>query len=993
MRNIAFVVISLLISAAAIAQQSGGSIAGRVVDPQGASAQGALVTARNPQTGFERSERTDAAGIYRLTALPPGSYEVTVDASGFAALVQKSVVVTVAQTQTLDVTLQIGTIAQDVSVVGNLPLTDVTSSSVGDAVDTERVRGLPLNGRQFANLAATLPGVGLAFHSDPTKGTNYAPLVNGGAGRNINYQIDGGDNNDDTVGGLLQQFPLEAVQEFRFETQRFKAEYGRSNGGVMNVVTKSGTNRYEGTLFELFRDKGMNSLTETEKLAGTAGQTLPRKGDYRRHQFGGSFGGPLVLDRVHFFFAVERTEQNTTQTVNTRGLFPDQDGVFPTPLRENLGSLKLSAALTSAQQLSVRYGRNSNRFPFNASPTTTPDNWADANNEFNSINTLHNWVAGGSKLNEVVFQYSDYRDHVAERTRADTLVFPNGVTTGSSLVAPQRTEQIKYQVRDDFSWLVSGRGGLGHTLKAGASFIFEPRLFIEAMAGKGVIVNVMRDNDASGPVRSVSMNDGEASANIPTKQYGFYAQDDWRLSPRLTLNLGVRYDLITGLNFDQSKNPNFVKIQTAAQAGSLDGIAGLENFALDARSDRNNVQPRIGGVFDLAGDGKSILRGGWGIYTDFGYTNSNVLQASLDASGNRYGAVFSATNPAGLKNPDGSFYRVGQPVSNLESQNQSAAGPPLLGFWVDPRLQQPYQLQTNVGWSHEVTSNTVLRVDYVNALGRDLNYKPRVNQLIAGTTTRRVSERLSQPLSPNSSSNRPALSRGRSRYNAFIFSGRRRFSNGFDLLASYTLSSALSTIGNASDELNTANIQNPDDPFDNPVQLGPNVTTDARHRVNVSAVVRLPYGVQLAPLFIYRSALPVFIVDPRDANKDGDPFDIPAEAYAVVETDAATGKSVVESTGPCRTVNCGRGWPQSQFNVRISKVFPAGRARFEVIGEVFNLFNAINPSNIVGGISANRNVVKTTGEPDPTLLQPASFSGDSQRPEQRVGQIGIRLSF
>jgi hypothetical protein len=171
------------------------------------------------------------------------------------------------------------------------------------------------------------------------------------------------------------------------------------------------------------------------------------------------------------------------------------------------------------------------------------------------------------------------------------------------------------------------------------------------------------------------------------------------------------------------------------------------------------------------------------------------------------------------------------------------------------------------------------------------------------------------------------------------------------------------------------------------------VTTDARHRINMSAVVRLPYGVHVAPMFLYRSALPIFLVDPRDGNRDGDRFDIPAEAFAVASTDSATGKATVVGIGPCRTVNCGRGWPQSQVNLRVSKTFPAGRASVEVIGEVFNLFNAINPSNIVGSVSANRNVVLRSGQPDPTLLQPASFSGDSQRPEQRVGQIGVRLSF
>ena len=145
------------------------------------------------------------------------------------------------------------------------------------------------------------------------------------------------------------------------------------------------------------------------------------------------------------------------------------------------------------------------------------------------------------------------------------------------------------------------------------------------------------------------------------------------------------------------------------------------------------------------------------------------------------------------------------------------------------------------------------------------------------------------------------------------------------------LSKGVSNIGNASDELNTANIQDPNDPFDNPVQLGPNITTDARHRINISAVVRLPYGVQVAPFFFYRSALPIFLIDGRDVNRDGDRLDIPEEAFAVASTDAAAGKSTLKGIGPCETVNCGRGWPQSQPNLRVSKGFRAGRANIEAI--------------------------------------------------------------
>src|SRR5262249_30273728 len=181
------------------------------------------------------------------------------------------------------------------------------------------------------NLPATIPGVGLGFHTDPTKSTQYSPQINGGNGRNLNYQIDGGDNNDDTVGGLLQLFPLEAIQEFNFQTQRFKAEYGRSNGGGINVVTKSGTNQFQGSVFESARNKGLNAEAESEKLADIAnrasGQPVTGKQDYKRNQFGGSFGGPVAKDKAHFFFAVERTQQDTTQVVDTSGLFPDKNGV------------------------------------------------------------------------------------------------------------------------------------------------------------------------------------------------------------------------------------------------------------------------------------------------------------------------------------------------------------------------------------------------------------------------------------------------------------------------------------------------------------------------------------------------------------------------------------------------------------------------------------------------------------------------------------------
>ncbi|MGE5813466.1 MAG: TonB-dependent receptor, partial [Acidobacteriota bacterium] len=879
-----------------------------MLDEQGAGVPGATVTARNGQTGFSRSETSDEAGVYRLTGLPVGTYELRIELTGFQPLTKPNVEVNVSQTLALDFTMRLAALAESVTVTGETPLIETTSSSVGGIVDVRRVESLPLNGRQFANLAATIPGVGLGFHSDPTKSTQYSPQIGGGNGRNVNYQIDGGDNNDDTVGGLLQLYPLEAIQEFNFITQRYKAEYGRSNGGVMNIVTKSGTNQLQGSFFELFRDKSMNALTETEKRSDLDKQ------DYRRHQFGGSVGGPIVRDKAHFFVAVERTQQDTKQAVNTLGLFPELDGVYTTPYRENLVTGKATMNVTASQYLSVRYGRNSNSQPYGASSLTTPDNWGDSKNTFNSINLNHNWVLGGSKLNEFIFQYADFRNNIAALSNNPNEAFPNGVVVGQNTNTPQTTEQRKYQFRDDFSWHAAAGGGLGHDFKTGVNFINEPHLFITFNTGKGVPFYTHLTDDPSGPLEQVTLSDGDSSANIPTKQLGLYFQDDWRLTNKLTLNLGLRYDLVTGTQIDQTLNENFQKMQTAGAAGRFVDVIGWENFGKSPKEDYNNIQPRVGGVFDIRGDGRDVVRAGWGIYTDFGYTNSNGLFAAADSSGSGFGPVFRATDTNGLRNPDGSLYVAGQPLSNLAAQNEVEPGFPVFGQFIDPRLEQPETTQTSLGWSHELSATTVVSADYVHIDGRKLNLRPRLNVLMPDGTRRFADV----GLNPNSAATRAAISRGKSKYDALILAVRRRLSGGLDFSGSYALSRALSTVGTASDELDARYVQDAFNPFDDPRMMGPTRRTDARHRLTLSATAQLPWDIRVAPIFLFRSALPVYVSEGLDLNQDGELNDLPERAYAFTGFDA-DGNATFKDIGLCKTINCGRGAPFSQMNLRVSK--------------------------------------------------------------------------
>ncbi|HJR59656.1 MAG TPA: TonB-dependent receptor [Vicinamibacterales bacterium] len=972
---LAALVLACAVANNAAAQQTTGNISGRIVDAQGSAVPGVTVTGRNTQTGFVRTDVSDAEGLYRLTALPIGTYDVTAELQGFSRFESKGLVLNVGQTMAVDISLTVASVSETVTVTGETPLIETSNSSVGGVVDMARMENLPLNGRQFANAAITIPGVGLGFHSDPTKSTQFSPQINGGNGRNVNYQIDGGDNNDDTVGGLLQLFPLEAIQEFNFITSRYKAEYGRSNGGVMNIVTKSGTNDFRGSGFTLFRDDQLNARTESERLADV------EKQDYRRYQFGGSLGGPIVTDKLHFFGAFERTQQDTLQVVDTLGLFPNEDGVYTTPYRENLVTGKVTANFNSANYLSVRYGRNTNSQPYGADPRTVPSGWGDSENTFNSINVNHNLVLGGSRLNEFIFQFADFANAISARSLDPQITFPNGVSVGQNTNTPQQTQQKKWQFRNDFSWSMSGLGGLGHDFKTGVNFIHQPKLFITFNTGTGDFAYSLITDDIGGPVSLVTRNGGAAEANIPNDQFGAYIQDDWRVSDRLTLNLGLRYDLIDGFAIDQSKNPNFVLIQDAARAGRFEGQRAFREFGLESKEDRNNWQGRAGFAWDMRGDGNDLIRAGYGRYYDVGYTNANILFAAINATGIGAGQVFSVRNPSGILKADGTFFHVGDDISTIASQNEAGGSLPLNSHIASPRIRQPYSDQFSIGWSHQLAEGTVFDVDYVHSEGRDLGWRIPLNQRNPGSASRQFAD---IPFSPANIT--IDISDGKSKFDGVNFGVRRRMTRGLQFSAWYSLSSARSTTGNASDELNINNIQNHLDPY-NEVQIGPSGRSDARHRLSLSAVWQAPFGITVSPVYRFRSALPVNITEGRDLNANGINNDLHSTAFAFdgVNDDGTVN---IKELGPCENINCGRGASQSQLNLRVSKGFRIwGTARVEAIGEVFNLLNAKNPSAFSGARFL------ATGAANPSFLVPQNYSGDFQNPEQRVGQIGFRFTF
>jgi hypothetical protein len=946
-RLLAAALIVAAMATPALAQATNGTLEGQVHDEQGLALPGVTVTASSAATGLSRSAATDSAGAFRMPGLPIGVYDLKAEIAGFAAQTRK-VSVNVGVTTSVEFRMTVAGQAEEVTVTAEVPLIDVRDTGVGEVVTSTQIENLPLNGRQFANLAALVPGVSLGFHTDPTKSTQFAPQVVGGGGRNINYLIDGGDNNDDTVGGLVQNFPLDSIGEFKFETLRFRADSGRANGGALKVVTKSGTNELRGSVFEFFRDKSLNGKSFTEEENGL------EKGDYKKHQFGASLGGPIVKDRTHFFAAFERIQQDTSQVVNTEGLFPEKDGVFPLPVRENMMVGKINHQLNPDNYLSVRYGYNDNSQPYGASPLAPPENWGDSTNTFHSANLNWNSVLGNGKLNEFVFQYSYFKNTITPNSDLPTEDFPNGVFVGQSINTPQSTEQHKYQFRDDFTWNM-GR----HEMKAGVSFINEPVLDITFSTGQQPRYTHLEDaRDA--PISRISFNGsiggsgGGSEAAIPNKQYALYLQDAWRVNDRLTLDLGVRYDLVTGFAFDQDENIIFSELQAAGRAGLLDRFPGYEDFGEEPAEDKNNIAPRVGFIYDVKGDGNFVLRGGAGRYYDFAYTNANILFAVVGAQSS-FGQIYDHQDQSGIRNADGSFYQVGQPLPPNQLTNVTN---PLPTHAASPLIKQPYTDQANLGFSRSLGQDLVVEVDAVYAAGNDLGLRPRLNTRTAGGTSPR--QLVGILPTTGGSDFRIDISEGVSHYKGISVALKKRWDGRLQFLASYTLSEATSSTSlRAVDEFGEYDVIVASEPFADR-QEGP-TRTDHRHRVTASAVWEPGAGFTISPVIRYKSAQAFNVITGTDDNRDGRNWDLPAGV---------------------ETLNSGRGENFFQADVRVSKRFRFNdRVGLELIGEVFNVTNDNNPNTYVAN------------QTSALFGQPTRFAGDFRQSEQRLAQLGLRLEF
>ncbi len=938
-----------LLTAPAWAQTAGSALEGRVVDSSGAPAAGATVTVTASATGLTRTFTSEKDGSYRFASLPVGTYDVTVKLTGFKTIEQKAVVLNVATTRTLDFSLAVASVEESMTVTAESPVV-VSEAAIGTVVSQKELENLPLNGRQFANLGALAPGTSLAYNPDPTKPGQLTIALNGGIGRNVNYLIDGGDNTDDTIGGALQNFSIEAVQEFKIQTQEYKAEYGRSTGGVLTVVSKTGTNEFHGSAFGFLRDDALNAITESEKPSGT-------KNEYSRKQFGGSLGGPILKDKVHFFGSYEGTRRDTNYTVATDGLFASEDGkATPLPLKDDLIGAKVTANLSAKQMLQVRYGYQKNTDKYGASPLATPDSLGTITNKYSSILAGHTAQLSDRAVNEFVFQYTKFDNAITADSNAPTLTYPSGAHSGQNVNTPQTTRQVKYQFKDDLAYSAI-LGGQRHNFKVGVNYIHEPTLGGDFATGVAPAFTFLEDRIGS-PVTDISQNGGNSSFNTPVDQFSLYVQDDWRPSARLTLNLGVRYDLWTGFDLDQRNNPIWMTLsaQTQYHESYLQDFQGGKGGVL--ANDKNNVAPRVGFTWDVRGDAKHLVRGGYGIYYDFPYTNATILFPAIAVQTN-FGVLYNNNNPNGIRNADGSFFQPGQPLPPNMLRGLDVPPPNEVA---SPTLKTPLSRQGSIGYSTELARGVGITVDLVNVQYRDLPFRFRGNPLTPEEERR----------FPDFGNFRIWYGQGKADYYGAHLSLRLRPSDRLSVQGFYTLSKATGNVPAGADEFRLTDVNyqpdlaigrdvsvNPLDPLCDAC-IGP-LNTDARHRISVGAIYVLPYQINLSGMFRFRSATPYTVHAGLDLNGDGFRIDLPPGVA---------------------NVNSARGASFKQLDLRLSKIVKLNpRVGIEAMAEVFNLFNAKNPAGFVGNRTAGNFGEATT------------FAGDPLQGEQRLAQFGLRLRF
>jgi len=848
---VAFLVL-VLASSNAFAQITSATISGTVKDQTQAVLPGVDVVVKNVDTGLTRSVVTDASGYFTIPGLPPGTYEARASLQGFGSVVER-VTLAVAQEAGLALTLKVTGTEESITVVGTAAIVDTRSAAMSAVVTEKTISDLPLNGRNYIDLALLQPGVNSFSEKDSTSSSNRGTKlnINGMSFRSNSYLLDGanmrGYAGTATVSAAETTLGVDTIMEFRVVTNAYSADYGRAMGGVISLVTKSGTNRARGSGFEFFRDSAMDARNFFDRGADPPPLT--------RHQFGTSFGGPLQKDRLFFFGGVERLREDLgitttsfvpTDAARSGALFPIDPIVAPyvklfpaanagdasaaqgvgiftyeknQPTRENFYQGRVDYTVSDSDSLFARYTYDG------ADQTVTagfPDYGTDSVSGNQFFTTEYKRIFSPAVLNTARFSHSRLRfEQLPAFPSAPDLAFIagqdligviniNGFTSiGGTTVNPSTNNSFYWTFSDDLSY-VRGR----HLLKVGAlaEHLRTNKLTATNIRGSYTFAN-LRSFLAGTPTRFVGVPPGAQLERVrPNTLFGAYVQDDYRATDRLTLNLGLRYEFYT----------------IPAEANGLDttlrDIVNDRSFTVGAPFAKNpslgNVAPRLGVAWDVTGDGKTAIRGGAGLYHD---TDGPFNSAFGIAS---FSPPFAAT--ATINNP--TFPRPASLTAGAASART-----------LDYNIRQPYGVTFNANLQRELAGHITATIGYAGSRAYNLISAIEANPLVpviqadgskffpAGAPRRNIAF---GPIDYRTNG-------GHSEYNSLQVSAQKRFSQRYQLQASYTLSKSMDNLqAQLNADVNNASVY-PQDPYDRDIDWARS-DFDVRHVFQGNFVWDLP---------------------------------------------------------------------------------------------------------------------------------------------------------
>lgn len=822
----------LLMSMAPIAaaQEPTGAIEGTVRDAQGAVVPRVAVTARNVDTGLSRTVNTGDDGRYRIPSLPPGTYEVRAGGQqGFKATVAGDIKVNVGSNVPLDLALEAGGATETVTVTGGGEVQiDRTDNTVSGVVGTLQIQNLPLNGRNFLDLAQLQPGTekvdGGSF--DPTKANYTGVSIAGQAGRSTQITVDGGSVVDNVVGTTVQNFSQEIVQEFQVGISNYDLSTGASSTGSVNIISKSGSNEFHGNAYVYWRDSSFAafpSLNRLDAIHAVPPEARASEIPFDREQFGGTFSGPIKKDKAFFFANAEYNNQDAVSIHILPSTLPGFSGFTPNPFNELLVTGKVDWVISDKTSSFVRYSHNDNDQDVPFAPGTGIVPRESASGIFQSHNQIvenradgfivgltHNFSS--TVINDFRYHLNDFHNIILPKTPNFPAIWVfNPDTTwrsGTNYITPQITDQNRNQVRDDLTW---SKGS--HTLRFGGNwertslsgqfaFAKPARIRIFGPGAGGPPVLSTEADFLNAPVRDISMGIGDDILPFNTPEgatvnhrFQFYGTDTWKVTKNFTLNYGVAYRYDTNLwNHDQPK--------PAIVAGLFD--KGTE----PAESDKNNIAPRIGFAWDVTGKGRTVIRGGFGIYYDTTIDNLRLferadlgppgaelflvgadIQSSLLPGGDARFST-SPTSATGFLTLRNALNLIGPLRSDIESRAFNCSLPTSIecfeavsGPLFASNFQIPYSLQYAIGIQKELPGNMVLQADF--------NYRKGLHEVLVYDAN--FFSAVDKGGNPNPVISFPnavpyADSSAFSVYKALLLRLDRRWKNGFQFTGSYTLS-------------------------------------------------------------------------------------------------------------------------------------------------------------------------------------------------------------